>query len=70
MGDGGKLAHDLPGRTSDGGMVSVDDGPDRLAEVPQEMPPIGYLDRSGCTLTDTIGIGAGTVSGDKSAYQA
>ena len=45
-------------------MVSIDYGPDRFTEVPQEMSSIGYLDRIGCTLTDTIGIGTGTISAD------
>ena len=47
-----------------GAMMSVDQGANGVAEVAQQAPPIGHLERVRGTLTDAVCIRARTVSGD------
>ena len=47
-----------------GGTVPVTKGLNGLAQVPQEVPTIGDLDGAWSALTDPVGIGASTITGD------
>lgn len=35
-----------------------------LTQIHQQMPPIGYLERLGCTLSRSLRIGSGTITTD------
>ena len=47
-----------------GSIVPVTKGLNGLAQVAEQMPSIGDLDRAWGTLTYAVGIGAGTIAGD------
>jgi len=46
------------------GTVPITKGLDGLSKVPEQMPPISNLDGAGRALTDTVGIGSGTIACD------
>ena len=50
--------------TARGGVVPVSQSLDGLSEFAEQMPAIGNLDGTRSTLTDAVGIGAGTVPSD------
>ena len=45
-------------------VVTVDHGPDGIAEIAQQVPAVRHLDRLRCALADPVGVGAGTVARD------
>ncbi len=45
-------------------VVAVDHGTDGIAEIAQQVPAVGHLDRLRRALADPVGIGAGTVTRD------
>jgi hypothetical protein len=51
------------GRAAGGGTVLVGKVLNGLAEIPEQVPPVGYLHRGGRPLPDAVGISAGTVTG-------
>jgi len=51
-------------RTADGAMVAVDHGADGIAEVAQQVPAVGDLDRIRRTLAHAVRVGAGSVARD------
>ena len=59
-----QLRHDLAADALDGGVVSVSDGMDGVAEVPQQVPAVADLDGLGRSLAHAVGINAGPVPGD------
>ena len=54
----------LLGSALDGAMMAIDHGADGVAEVAQQVPPAGHLNRTGRTLADAVCIGARTVASD------
>ena len=62
---GGKHGFELSnllGYQPDSGMLAVNKGPDSIAQVAQQMPSVGHLDRARRTLPRTVCIGAGPVA--------
>ena len=45
-------------------MVAIDNGTDGIAEIAQQMPAIGYLDRFRRALPDPVRVGTGAVACD------
>lgn len=54
----------LLGSTAEIAMVPIEDGPDGIAEVAQQTPAVGHLDRVRRALADAVSIGTRTVAGD------
>ena len=54
----------LLGGAAEIAVVTVDDGPDGIAEIAQQAPAVRHLDRRRRPLMDPVGIGAGTVTRD------
>jgi hypothetical protein len=46
------------------GMVTTHSGLNGLTKVAQQMPPVGDLDSSRCTLSDPVRLGPGPIAGD------
>lgn len=59
-----RLSSELPGGPPDLTVTAIDDGTHGVAEIAQEVPPVGHLNRIGSALPDPVGIGAGAVPGD------
>ena len=45
-------------------MVAINDGPNGIAEVAQQVPTVGHLDRLLRALPNSIGVGTSTVARD------
>ena len=60
----GGLFISLLGGALDGAVVPVDDGTDGIAEVTQQVPAIGHLDRFRRALTNSVRVGTGAVACD------
>ena len=54
----------LLGGTAEITVVAIDDGADSIAEIAQQVPSVGYLDRFRRALADPIGVGTSTVARD------
>ena len=52
------------GGANRGGSVSVGDVLDGVAEIAEQMPSIGHLDGVRRALPDSVGVRAGTITGD------
>lgn len=59
-----RLLHYLQGDPAHRRMVALNRGMNGVAEVAQQVPPVGDLYRIGRTLPDAVGVDAGPVAGD------